>query len=151
MEREETSFEPSSSVVLDSSVVIKWFRRYEVLQEQALKLRRTYLDGRLFIHVPDLLIYEIANVLRYKPDMNQTRVQQALQSLLDMRMGIEHIGPEMMGRAVEIAYSYGVTVYDAAFVALAEQLESDLITADRGLIQKLHNIPYVCNLADFNC
>ena len=52
--------EPPGSVVLDSSVVIKWFRRYEVPQEQALELRQAYLDGHLFIHVPDLLIYEIA-------------------------------------------------------------------------------------------
>ena len=142
------SFEPSGSVVLDSSVVIKWFRRYEVLREQALELRQAYLDERLFIHVPDLLIYEIANVLRYKPDMNDTKVQQALQSLFDMKIGIEHIEPEATARVVEIAYSYGVTVYDAAFVALAEQLEADFITVDEELLQKLHGIPYAYHLAD---
>lgn len=145
------SFEPSGSVVLDTSVVIKWFRRYEVLQEQALELRRAYLDGRLFIHVPDLLIYEIANVLRYKPDMNETKVQQALQSLFGVRIGIERIGSEVIGRAVEIAYTYGVTVYDAVFVALAEQLEADFITVDGKLVQKLHDIPYVYHLADLIC
>jgi len=141
------SFELPSSVVLDSSVVIKWFRRYEVLREQALQLRQAYLDGHLFIHVPDLLIYEIANVLRYKPDMDETKVQQALQSLFDMRIGIEHIEPEATARAVEMAYSYDITVYDTVFVALAEQLEADFITVDGELLQKLHNIPYVHHLA----
>lgn len=137
------------SVVLDSSVVIKWFRRYEALRKQALELRRAYLNGHLFIHVPDLLIYEIANVLRYKPDMNEAKVRQALQSLFDMGIGIEHIGTELIGRTVGIAYSYGVTVYDAAFVALAEQLKADLITVDVELTQRLHDIPYVYHLCNY--
>lgn len=143
------SLELSGPVVLDSSVVIKWFRRYEELREQALELRQAYLDGRLLIYVPDLLIYEIANVLRYKPDMNQGKVQQVLQSLFDMGIVINRIGPEVIERAVEIAYSYDVTVYDAAFIALAERLEADFITADEKLIRKLHNVPYVHHLADY--
>ncbi|MBI3990208.1 MAG: PIN domain-containing protein [candidate division NC10 bacterium] len=67
-------------VVFDSSVVIKWFRKSEAFQEQALSLHQTYLNGSLTIYVPDLLIYELANVLRSKPDMNWTKVQQALHS-----------------------------------------------------------------------
>jgi predicted nucleic acid-binding protein len=143
------SFEPPGSVVLDSSIVIKWFRRYEMLQEQALQLRQAYLDGHLFIRVPNLLIYEIANVLRYKPDVNETKAQQAIQSLFDMKIRIEHIGPEAIGRAIEMAYSYNVTVYDGVFVALAEQLQAGFITVDEELLQKFHNIPYVYHLADF--
>jgi len=142
------SFAPSDCVVLDSSVIIKWFRRHEALREQALELRQAYLDGRIVIHVPDLLIYEIANVLRYKPDMNETKVQQALQSLFDIRIGVEHINSEAIGEAVSIAYSYDVTVYDAIFVALAKRLESHFITADGKLVQKLCNITYIHHLTD---
>jgi len=57
------------SALLDSSVILKWFRRNETWREVALQLRQTYLDGHMLIYVPDLLIYEIANVLRYKPDL----------------------------------------------------------------------------------
>jgi predicted nucleic acid-binding protein len=145
------SLEPSGSLVLDTSVVIKWFRTRnggEVLQEQALELRRAYLDGRLLIYVPDLLIYEMANALRYKPDMNESKVQQALQSLFGMGIVIERIDPEVIGGAVDIAYFYGVTVYDAVFVALAGQLQAGLVTADGELAQKLHSIPYIHHLAD---
>jgi hypothetical protein len=35
-------------VVLDTSVVIKWFRQGEVLASQALALRDAYLDGRIW-------------------------------------------------------------------------------------------------------
>jgi predicted nucleic acid-binding protein len=151
MEKEWMNSKLPDTVVLDSSVVVKWFRRYETLQEQALQLRRAYLDGHLSIYVPDLLIYEIANVLRYKPDMNECRVQQAVQSLFDMRIGIEHIGSEAIQKVVKIAYSYGVTVYDAVFAVLAEQLEADFITADQRLVQKLHDVPYVHHLASLAC
>jgi predicted nucleic acid-binding protein len=148
MEKEEMSFILSGHKVLDSSVVIKWFRGHEILGEQALELRQAYLDGRVFIHVPDLLVYEIANVLRYKPDMNRTKVQQALQSLFDMGIWIEYIGSEMIEAAVEIAYACDITVYDAAFVALASQLEVDFITADQELVRKLHDTRRVYHLAD---
>ena len=141
----------SSAVVVDSSVVIKWFRRYEELREQALKLRQAYLDGQLFIHVPALLIYEVANVLRYKADMSKSKVQQALQSLFDMGIGIEYINPKAVEKAVEIAYSYDVTIYDATFVALAWQLDISFITADQKLARKLHAISYVHDLADLTC
>ena len=36
-------------------------------------------------------------------------------------------------RAAEIAVEHGLTVYDAAFVALAESLDAELVTADRRL------------------
>lgn len=144
------SFQPSGPVVLDSSVVIKWFRKHETLHKQALELRRAYLDGLLFIHVPDLLIYEIANVLRYKPDMDQMKVKQAMQSLFDMWIDIQYMEPTVMESAIEIAYSYNVTVYDAAFVALADQLEAHFITADEGLARKLRDIHYVHQLSDIS-
>ena len=41
-----------------------------------------------------------------------------------------------------------VTVYDAAFVALAEQLETDLITADEKMARQLRAMPRICYLAD---
>lgn len=142
------NFQLPRSVLLDSSVVIKWFRKDEVLRDRAIQLRQAYLDGRLTIYVPDLLVYEIANVLRYKPDLDRAQVQQALESLFAMQIKIKDITGEVIRRAIEIAYSYGITVYDAAFVAMAEHLETDFITADEKLGQTLQNISYVRYLAD---
>lgn len=141
-------FHLPASVVLDSSVVVKWFCKDEILRGKALQLRQAYLDGHLTICVPHLLPYEIANVLRYKPDLNQTQVQRALQSLYDMQLQIESITAEVIRRTVDIAYSYDVTIYDAIFVALAEHLRIDFITVDEKLVQKLKNISYVHYLAD---
>jgi predicted nucleic acid-binding protein len=130
-------------VVLDTSVVIKWFRQGEVLAGQALSLRDAYLDGRIGVSVPSLLAYELANVLRYKNDLTTEHVQEAVQSLFDM--GLEWVLPSstVMCRAVEMAHVYETTVYDAAFAALAESLSATFVTADEPLVRRLEALPFV--------
>jgi len=125
------------SLVLDTSVVIKWFRQGEVLAGQALALRDAYLDGEVAVSVPTLLVYELANVLRYKEDLTTDQVQEAVQSLFNM--GLEWVSPTgaLMRRAVEIARACDTTVYDAAFAALAEPLSATFITADERLVHRL--------------
>jgi len=108
-------------VVLDTSVIIKWFRQEEVLAEKALALREAYLDGRLDVFLPALAIYELANVLRYKSELST----------------------ELIRRSVEIARQYDETVYDAVFVALAESLGAPLITADEVLASKMAPLGFV--------
>jgi predicted nucleic acid-binding protein len=131
------------SVVLDTSVVVKWFRQGEILAAPALKLRAAYLDGQIAIFVPALLAYELANVLRYKVDLTTGQVQDAVRSLFDM--GLEWVLPTSaaMRRASEIAYACETTVYDAAFVALAESLSATYITADERLARRLEAYPFV--------
>jgi len=124
-------------VVLDTSVIIKWFRQGEVLADRALRLRDAYLDGQIVIVVPSLAAYELANVLRYKGDLSTDQVQAAVVSLFDA--GLEWVAPSsaMICRAVEMARSYETTVYDAAFAALAETLGATFITADERLARCL--------------
>jgi predicted nucleic acid-binding protein len=135
-------------VVLDTSVVIKWFRQGEVLASQALALRDAYLGGAITVLVPSLLVYELANVLRYKEDLTTEQVEEAVQSLLDM--GLEFVPPlnAVMRRAVGIARACETTVYDAAFASLAESLEATFITADERLARKLEALPLIRLLGD---
>jgi predicted nucleic acid-binding protein len=130
-------------VVLDTSVVIKWFRQGEVLAGRALALREAYLDGQIAVLVPALLAYELANVLRDKGDLTVSQVQDGVHSLFDM--GLEWVPPssEMMRRAVDVARTHDTTVYDAAFAALAEGVGATFVTADEGLVRRLAALPFV--------
>lgn len=132
-----------SALVLDTSVVLKWFRQGEVLADQALALRDAYLDGRITITLPSLVAYELANVLRYKSDLTTDQVQEAVGSLFDM--GLEWIPPsrDVLRRAVGIARTYEATVYDATFAALAEVLGAALVTADERLVHWLDSFAFV--------
>jgi predicted nucleic acid-binding protein len=131
------------SVVLDTSVVIKWFRHGEVLAEQALALRDAYLDGQIEVTLPTLLAYELANVLRYKTDLTTEQVQAAVGSLFDMDLTWVLPANPVMGRAVEIARTCDTTVYDATFAALAEALSATLLTADERLVRRLEPLSFV--------
>lgn len=130
-------------VVLDTSVIIKWFRQREVLASQALALREAYLGGQILVSVPSLLAYELANVLRYKQDLTTAQVEDAVQSLFDMWLGWVSPSATMMRQAVNIAREWDITVYDAAFVALAESRNAIFITADEHLARRLEDLPFV--------
>jgi len=132
-----------SSVVLDTSVVIKWFRQGEVLASHALALRDAYLEGQVVVLVPSLLAYELANVLRYKNDLTRVQIEDAVQSLFDMRLEWVLPSAKVMRRAVVIARECDTTVHDAAFVALAEALNATFITADERLTRRLTAFPSV--------
>jgi len=124
-------------------VVIKWFRQGEVLADQALALRDAYLDGQIVVSVPSLLAYELTNVLRYKEDLTTDQVQEAVQSLFDMRLEWVLPSSAVMRRAVEMARAYETTIYDATFAALAESLKASFITADGRLVRRLEALPFV--------
>ena len=136
------------AAVLDSSVVIKWFREREALREQALIVRRAYLEGQLKVFVPDLLFYEIANVLRYKSDLSEEHVLVAVRTLFDLRFEQVSVTPRLLARAIEIAYKCDVTVYDAIFVACAEGVDGVLITADEELVAACAQLSVVRFLGD---
>jgi predicted nucleic acid-binding protein len=135
-------------VVLDTSVVLKWFRQGEALADRALALRTAYLDEQIQITVPFLLAYELASVLRYKGDPETARVQDAVTSLFDM--GLEWVAPteRTMRRGVFLARECDLTLYDAAFVVLAEASDATLISADERLVRRLETRPFVRLLGD---
>ena len=139
---------PYDELVLDTSVILKWFRQEEILADKALRLRQAYLAGQVTISIPTLLAYELANVLRYKAELTTPQVQQAVQSLFDMGLNWSAPTAPILGRAVEIAHTHDTTVYDAAFAALAESLQAGFITADARLVNNLHSLHFVHFLDD---
>lgn len=138
----------TSSFVLDTSVVLKWIRQEEILADRALSILHTYLEGRNRLIVPTLLAYEVANVLRYKPELSTADVVLALQSLFDL--GLEWVSASsiLTQRAVIIARTYDTTVYDAVFAAVAESVGATFVTADARLVQRLEALPFVIFLGD---
>jgi predicted nucleic acid-binding protein len=117
-------------VVLDSSVVVKWFST-EIKTDEALRLRDLYAQGSLELTVSEVLIAEVANALRYKPDYDKEKLREALTSLLGLHLNIIHLNEAVVTRTVEIAYEGKVTFYDALPVAIAEHKKTVCITADQ--------------------
>jgi predicted nucleic acid-binding protein len=121
--------ERCKEVVLDTSVVVKWFSA-EIKTDEALRLRESYMQGLFKLTVSEILIAEVANALRYKPDYDTEKLRRAVASLLGLHLNIIHLNETIVTRAVEIAYEGQVTFYDALPVAIAERRKALCITAD---------------------
>ncbi|MBS7646137.1 MAG: type II toxin-antitoxin system VapC family toxin [Candidatus Bathyarchaeia archaeon] len=71
----------SKGIVVDASVAAKWFMPEED-SDKASKILREYADGRIEIPFADLLIYEVANVMRCRPDINGEALAGNTENLL---------------------------------------------------------------------
>ena len=121
-----------SDVVLDASVLLKWFHTDgEADVEQATRLRSAFEAGQLNVLVPSLVWLELLNVAarRFRWSMDPLeRLANQLQGF-----GFTVIEPDL-GRVARWA-AVGMTAYDAAYVAVAEQSGAQLITADAELVR----------------
>ncbi len=116
-------------IVLDSSVVVKWFST-ETKSDEALKLLDSYTEGSTALTVSEILFCEVANALRYKPDYDAQKWKTALAQLCNLHMNVIHLNQDIIMRAGEIAYDAKTTFYDALPVAIAEHKKTVCITAD---------------------
>ncbi len=121
--------ERCKEIIIDSSVVVKWFSK-EVKSEEALKLLDSYIQGATELIISEMLFYEVGNALRYKPDYDAQKWKNALSQLFNLRMKVVRLNEALMNKAGEIAYQCQVTVYDALPVAIAEHKKAVCITAD---------------------
>jgi predicted nucleic acid-binding protein len=119
--------------VLDALVVLKWFVK-EDDSDLALKLREEFYRGEKEIVVPDLLLFEVANVLRYNFTVEE--VQEAVGTLFAMEIEIITPTSSLLSKTIELAKDLGVTCYDAAYLSLAEELGFEFITADEAFYRK---------------
>ena len=122
--------------VLDASVVVKWFTR-EPLREEAAAIRQMYLEGAIELEAPSLLFYEVINALRYNPVLGSEDVKKAAKLLEDMQITIHDFTEQLALKTIEIAYRYGITIYDAAYVALTMIRDAILYTADEEIVSKI--------------
>lgn len=135
--------------VLDTSVIIKWFSEYDEDDlEKAINLRYEILEGMCSVVVPDLLFYEIANALRYNPHLKSNDVKDALKAVIEMGFDVKGIETDIMDRAIEMAFKYNVTVYDASFLALSQTEKRLLVTADYKFVERLKGFKHIIKLSE---
>lgn len=120
-----------TEAVLDASVVLKWFGdRGEDLEAQALAMRATYVEGNLVVLSPGLLALEVLNAAA-------RRWRWPTPQVVELAAHLDQIGFEWREPDLERVAGWtgkGLTAYDAAYVALAEQCGVDLWTDDAGIL-----------------
>jgi predicted nucleic acid-binding protein len=126
-----------AACVVDASVAIKLVLLEEYTpQVQGFFLR---LGDDIDAFAPDLLQTECANVLWRQVCMKGYALAQAQRDMVDLlALAVQWTPtPALLPRAFEIATTYGATVYDSCYVALAERLNLPLLTHDKRLANRL--------------
>ena len=126
------------SVVVDASVVLKWFIP-EAGSEAASRLLAA--DDRL--EAPDLLFAEIANAIWKKVLRGQLTPAESQSLISDMENIAVNTTPcrALANDAHAIALITSRSVYDSMYVALALRLDTRVITADERFFRALQSFP----------
>jgi predicted nucleic acid-binding protein len=119
-------------VVIDSSVAAKWFvGGGETGVEAAFELLRAHQADEVRLCAPSLVLLEVLNALRFR-GLEAAVLDDCAAEMLAIQLGLEPLEP-LAQRAAVLSAAHSLTVYDASFVALAERLDCELVTADQRL------------------
>ena len=122
--------------VIDTSVVLKWAIPEEDSAEALL------LVGTEIV-APDLLAVELANALCTKVRKGQIEALQATVAYADILSLLTFVPTAILReRALGIALALGHPAYDCFFIALAEAMQTTLITSDLRLLKKCSGTPF---------
>ena len=122
-------------LVVDSSVVVKWFL-VEPYSTEARTILDGYQAGRLSFHAPDLLNAELGNIL-WKKQLFQGLDGADAQDVLDRfaTLQVAFTSTESLLRdAHRMAVTLRRTVYDALYLALSAREDCQFVTADEKLV-----------------
>ena len=123
-----------SRLLLDTSVLIKWFHAEgEAGLAEARTLRSAHVNGDIDVHMIDLALYEIGNVLVRALSWNPVDVADQLDDLLAIVGPPLSISSSWIRRAALLAYQHNLSFYDASWASASAELKVPLVSADRKL------------------
>ena len=137
------------TVIIDASVALKWF-----IEEPESDAARRILECDEPLTAPDLIIAEVCNGAWKAVRRNLMTVVQADAMAYQLPRVFEALHPAegLAAAAMQMARDLDHPVYDCFYLALAEQRDARIITADQRLIRRLYGTAWetrVLALADF--
>ncbi|MFB2895032.1 type II toxin-antitoxin system VapC family toxin [Aerosakkonemataceae cyanobacterium BLCC-F50] len=129
--------------VIDANVGIKQFIADPLTPKVNQLLAHSNISNTE-IYIPDLFYIEVTNIFwKYVRAGMYTavEVQADLATLKSLSLRVVSTA-ELMEEAVNIAIAYGISAYDASYVALSHRVSAPLLTLDQRLVNTLTNAPY---------
>ncbi|MDL2335210.1 MAG: type II toxin-antitoxin system VapC family toxin [Chloroflexota bacterium] len=130
MTRDSTRLaEPPRAVVVDASVAVEfldgnpaWVTQWEAW----------VADGTILL-APQIFPLEVANALLRGKQFSAADAQNRLTRLLDSGLEPSDRGMRGLFESIQLAEKHRLTVYDAAYLQIALEVEADVATTDVAL------------------
>lgn len=137
-------------MIVDASVILMAFFPDEAGQVQAQALLRAHALGTLELRSPDFLVYEVTNAVLQavrRERIPLETAQEILTAFEDLMISFEPVSP---AEVLAMGHRFDRSVYDAAYLALAETLDIQFITGDRRLFHAVSEaLPWVLWIGDY--
>ena len=137
-------------MIIDAGVVLRGFFPDEEGQAAAQAILHAYVQEEIELQAPTLLPYELINAILQavrRERIDPAKGKEILTAYFDL--GIRTVQVSWQ-RVFELACTYDRSAYDGAYLALAEETGSKLVTGDRRLYNAVKDhLPWVLWIGDY--
>jgi len=123
-------------LVIDSSITLSWYFEDEITDASDAVLDRVGEEGAI---VPSLWRFEVANgllIAARRKRINSAYCDKVLARLAQLDIVTDpESDAQVWSGSTRLAYRHSLTVYDAAYLELAQRRRAELATLDAALIR----------------
>jgi len=129
------------SVVIDSSIALKWYLKDEDGSEKALELLYDFAGGILELLAPDLIYHELLNgliVAHRRGRIESNELENAIEGFVELGISLAETA-SFYKRTLYFAEAFKRSAYDAAYLCLSEARQVPYLTADKRLFNAVQD------------
>ena len=130
-------------IVADASLALKWYLD-EALSDEA---DHWFTEHEGQIRVPHVFLIEVTGALVRRANIDKTLRSKSEASIArfaalfdEQLIRVEHAEPQQMAKAANLALDLGHPLKDCIYLALAMELECDLVTCDTKFAAKAQGV-----------
>ena len=120
----------TNTFVVDASVIAKWFNKGETNEEEAIALRRAWIEGKAELFGPSLIIFETCNSIWKNPNLDRNQASSLSRLVVKLAPNLLEVGEAESSETMNLARQNRLTFYDAIYIVLSRQRKYPLVTAD---------------------
>ncbi len=139
------------NIVIDASVALKWYLSDEDNGDRALDVLEAHASDRLSLHAPALLEFEVANglaIAKKRARVGNDDTLKAMEGFTELGISLYPLSP-LFSKVLDYSDRYNISAYDAAYVALADDLKTHVVTADKRLFNSTRKLKFIKWIGEF--